>query len=143
MMKIRPKKLEMLTLSGVLLIGIALLGGCAKEQTVVQIIKDVSVEEAYDLIRGNKDNENFIIIDVRTPGEFANEHIGNAINLDYYSEKLRDELNKLDKEKTYLIYCQSGNRSGNTLTIMEELAFREVYNMLGGITQWEVKGYPL
>ncbi len=143
MMKIRPKKLEMLTLSGVLLIGIALLGGCAKEQTVVQIIKDVSVEEAYDLIRGNKDNENFIIIDVRTPGEFANEHIGNAINLDYYSEKLRDELTKLDKEKTYLIYCQSGNRSGNTLTIMEELAFREVYNMLGGITQWEVKGYPL
>ena len=72
MTKIYPKKLETLTLSGVLLIGIALLGGCTKEKTVVQIIKDVSVEKAYDLIRKNKDNENFIIIDVRTPGEFAN-----------------------------------------------------------------------
>lgn len=141
--KICSKKLETLVLSGALLIGIVLVGGCAEEKTVVQIIKDISVQEAYDLIRENKDNQSFIIIDVRTPEEFANGHIENAVNLDYYSEKFRDELNELDKGKTYLIYCRSGNRSGKALSIMEELAFREVYNILGGIIQWKAEGYPL
>jgi rhodanese-related sulfurtransferase len=143
MMKICSKKLETLVLSGILVIGVALLGGCAERITAIQVIKDISVKEAYDLIGKNKDNQGFIIIDVRTPQEFANEHIENALNLDYYSEKFRDELNKLDKEKTYLIYCRSGNRGGKALSIMKELAFREVYNMLGGVIQWKAEGYPL
>lgn len=143
MMKICSKKLETLVLSGILVIGVALLSGCAERITAIQAIKDISVKEVYDLIAKNKDNQSFIIIDVRTPEEFANEHIENALNLDYYSEKFRDELNKLDKEKTYLIYCRSGNRSGKALSIMKELAFREVYNMLGGIIQWKAEGYPL
>ena len=143
MMKICSKKLETLVLSGILVIGVALLSGCAERITAIQAIKDISVKEVYDLIAKNKDNQSFIIIDVRTPEEFANEHIENALNLDYYSEKFRDELNKLDKEKTYLIYCRSGNRSGKALSIMKELAFREVYNMLGGVIQWKAEGYPL
>ena len=143
MTKICSKKLETLVLSGILVIGVALLGGCAERITAIQVIKDISVKEAYDLIGKNKDNQGFIIIDVRTPQEFANEHIEDALNLDYYSEKFRDELNKLDKEKTYLIYCRSGNRSGKALSMMKELGFREVYNMLGGIIQWKAEGYPL
>lgn len=143
MTKICSKKLETLVLSGILVIGVALLGGCAERITVIQAIKDISVREVYDLIGKNKDNQSFIVIDVRTPQEFADEHIENALNLDYYSEKFRDELNKLDKKKTYLIYCRSGNRSGKALSIMKELAFREVYNMLGGIIQWKAEGYPL
>ncbi len=143
MMKICSKKLETLVLSGILAIGVALLGGCAERITAIQVIKDISVKEVYDSIGKNKDNQSFIIIDVRTPEEFANEHIENALNLDYYSDKFRDELNKLDKEKTYLIYCRSGNRSGKALSTMKELAFREVYNMLGGIIQWKAEGYPL
>ena len=91
----------------------------------------------------NKDNQSFIIIDARTPQEFANEYIENAVNIDYYSEEFQNELNELDKEKTYLIYCLSGNRSGRALAIMKELGFREVYNMLGGIIQWKAEGYPL
>jgi len=143
MMKMCSRKLGVLILLGILVIGVALVGGCIKEKTAVQTIKDISVEEAYDLMGKNKDNQSFIIIDVRTPQEFANEHIENAVNLDYYSEKFRDELNRLDKEKTYLIYCRSGNRSGKALSIMKELVFREVYNMLGGIIQWKTEGYPL
>ena len=65
MMKICSKKLETLVLSGILVIGIALLGGCAERITAIQAIEDISVKEAYDLIRKNKDNQNFIIIDVR------------------------------------------------------------------------------
>ncbi len=142
MMKICSKKLGVLVLSGILVVGVALLGGCV-EKTAIRIIKDISVKEAYDLMGKNKDNQNFIIIDVRTPQEFANEHIENAVNLDYYSEEFQNELNELDKEETYLIYCHSGNRSGKALGIMKELAFSEVYNMLGGIIQWKAEGYPL
>ncbi len=141
MMKMGSRKLGVLGLSGILVIGVALLSGCGERITAVKAIKDISVKEVYDLIGKNKDNESFIIIDVRTPEEFANEHIENAVNLDYYSEKFRDELNKLDKEKIYLIYCRSGNRSGKALNIMKELAFREVYNILGGIIQWKAEGY--
>lgn len=143
MMKIGSRKLGVLVLLGILVVVIALVGGWIKEKTATQTIKDISVKEAYDLMGKNKDNQSFIIIDVRTPQEFANEYIENAVNIDYYSEEFQNELNKLDKEKTYLIYCLSGNRSGKALSIMKELAFREVYNILGGIIQWKAEGYPL
>lgn len=143
MMKMGSRKLGVLVLLGILVIGLVLVGGWIKEKTATQTIKDVSVKEAYDLMGKNKDNQSFIIIDVRTPQEFASEYIESAVNIDYYSEEFQNELNELDKEKTYLIYCLSGNRSGRALAIMKELGFREVYNMLGGIIQWKVEGYPL
>lgn len=143
MMKMGSRKLGVLVLLGILVIGVALVGGWIKEKTATQTIKDISVKEAYDLMGKNKDNQSFIIIDVRTPQEFASEYIESAVNIDYYSEEFQNELNELDKEKTYLIYCLSGNRSGRALAIMKELGFREVYNMLGGIIQWKVEGYPL
>lgn len=143
MMKMGLRKLGVLVLLGILVIGVVLVGGWIKEKTATQTVKDISVKEAYDLMGKNKDNQSFIIIDVRTPQEFANEYIESAVNIDYYSEEFQNELNKLDKEKTYLIYCLSGNRSGRALAIMKELGFREVYNMVGGIIQWKAEGYPL
>ena len=62
--------------------------------------------------------------------------------LDYYSENFREALDELDKSKTYLIYCRSGRRTGETLQMMKELYFTEVYNMLGGINSWKSKGLP-
>ena len=131
-----------------LIIGVILTGGCVSTETVppnqeTQIIENITPPEAFALIQDNQNNPDFVIIDVRTPEEFADGHIENAINLDYYSETLRDELNKLDKGKKYLIYCRSGNRSGKALNIMQELNFREVYNMSGGILEWQAEGLPL
>ncbi|MEM3061226.1 MAG: rhodanese-like domain-containing protein [Candidatus Bathyarchaeia archaeon] len=113
-----------------------------KQETLIQTIERITPREAYALIQKNKDNLNFIILDVRTPEEFVNEHIDDAINLNYYSETFRDDLNGLDKNKTYLIYCRSGSRSGIALEIMKELGFREVYDMSGGITAWKAEGLP-
>ena len=62
--------------------------------------------------------------------------------IDFYSDNFENELDKLDKNNTYLIYCRTGRRTGLTLSIMEELGFLRVYNMIGGITQWKEKGYP-
>jgi len=138
------KNLMILVLSVSLIIGAVLAGGCAGKEieTPTQIIEDITPQEAFTLIQQNQDNPDFVIIDVRTPEEFADEHIENAINIDYRSETFRDELNTLDKNKTYLIYCRSGGRSGNALDIMAELNFREVYNMSGGINQWKAEGLP-
>jgi len=66
----------------------------------------------------------------------------NAINVDYLSETFREEIDKLDKNNIYLIYCQSGGRSGNALKIMSELNFMTVYNLAGGIISWKSNGFP-
>ena len=129
-----------LVLSLSLVIGATLTSGCLRNETAT--IEDITPQEAFALIQNNQNNPDFVIIDVRTPAEFAGEHIENATNIDFYSEAFRDELNKLDKNKTYLIYCRSGGRSGSALDIMAELNFKEAYNMLGGINLWKTEGFP-
>jgi len=114
-----------------------------KSETPTQITEDVTPEEAFSLIEDNLNNPNFVIIDVRTPQEFAEERIEGAINLDFYADTFEDELNKLDKTKTYVIYCRSGGRSGNALTLMQELGFNEVYNVQGGIINWKSAALPI
>ena len=138
------KNLMMLVLSVSLVIGVALMGGCAPSEveTPTQIIENITPQEASTLIQNNQNNPDFVIIDVRTSEELADGHIENAINIDYYSETFRDELNNLDKSKTYLIYCRSGNRSAKALNRMAELNFREVYNILEGIVRWKAEGLP-
>ena len=106
-----------------------------------QIIGRLTIKEAYDKIQENKNNPDLVILDVRTRDEFKEGHIENAINIDYYSKSLKKNLNKLDKNKTYLVYCRSGSRSAKTVAIMEELGFKEVYN-IGGMMDWTAAGYP-
>jgi rhodanese-related sulfurtransferase len=132
-----------------LLLSVTVTLGCVEEsqenksKANEQIIKDISNEESYKMIIENKTNSNFIILDVRTPEEFAEGHIEDSINIDFYSETFYSELDKLDKSKSYLIYCRTANRSGQALDIMENLDFSEVYNMLGGIVEWESNGYSI
>ena len=131
-------------LSVSLVTGAMLMGGCVGKEieAPTQIIEDITPQEAFTLIQENQGNPDFAIIDVRTPEEFASEHIEGAINIDFRSETFRVQLNILDKNKTYLIYCRSGRRSASALAIMEEFNFREAYNMSGGIIQWVEEGLP-
>ena len=134
----RLNKFLILALSIALVVGVVFTDSC----TPTQIIGDITPQDAITLIQNNQNNPDFIILDVRTPEEFTEEHIENATNLDFYSETFRNELNQLDKNKTYLVYCRSGNRSGKALNIMTELNFGEVYDVLGGIIAWNVEGLP-
>lgn len=104
---------------------------------------DIDILEAYDLIVENKSNPEFIILDVRTPEEFEESRIENAINIDYYSNNFKDEISKLKKSRKYLVYCRSGRRSASALKIMEDMGFNDVKNMKGGITKWINKGLPI
>ena len=143
-------KLLLFTLTGLLLSSFIITGGCElitgedkSAQPPEQEIYDVTTDKAYDLIQENADNPGFIIIDVRTPEEYDGGYIERAINIDYYSEDFRAQLETLDKDKSYLIYCRSGKRSAGARDVMAELGFREVYNISGGITEWEAQGLPV
>jgi rhodanese-related sulfurtransferase len=98
--------------------------------------------ECYTIIQENKGNPDFIILDVRTPAEYAGGHIENAVNIDYYADDFEETLDSYDKNKTYLMYCRTASRSAAVLKIMQRLEFKEVYNMQGGINAWVSAGYP-
>lgn len=75
---------------------------------------------------------NMKIIDIRTPEEYASGHIDEAINIDFYANDFKDQLEKLDKSDAYSIYCRSGSRSGKALGIMKDLGFTNVADLQGG-----------
>ncbi|MDO5980018.1 rhodanese-like domain-containing protein [Flavivirga spongiicola] len=84
------------------------------------------------------DDNNAIVLDVRTDAEVADGIIPNAIHIDIYQgQEFISEIEDLDKSKNYYVYCRSGNRSGQACAIMEELGFENAYNLEGGILEWE------
>lgn len=133
----------MLILLVMVITPIMILGCATKTETTIQIAKDVTAQEAFNLIEENKNNPDFIIVDVRTPKEFVDGHIENAINMDFNSGVFSDEINKLDRAKKYLVYCRIGNRSRGAVNEMTELAFKEIYHLYVGIIGWSEAGYPV
>ena len=103
----------------------------------------VGPREAATLMQENAGNRNFVVVDVRTPGEFSQGHLNGALLIDYRSPDFRQEVAMLDRTKTYLVYCRTGNRSTGAVGIMKELGFRSLYHMDGGIVQWEADGLPV
>jgi phage shock protein E len=101
----------------------------------------VSPEEAAATIADAP--ENLVVLDVRTPEEFDEGHIADAVMLDFYRDDFADELAKLDPDVPYVLYCRSGNRSGQTLAIMDSLGFTEVTEVDGGVINWQTAGLPL
>src|SRR3972149_4328047 len=96
--------------------------------------------EASELIKKNSGNPNFVIMDVRTPEEYREGYIENSVNINYLGKTFRNEVLKLDRTKIYLLYCRSGRRSKEVQDIMKGLGFKEVYNMPGGILEWQAEG---
>jgi rhodanese-related sulfurtransferase len=84
-----------------------------------------------------------VILDVRTPGEFAEGYIEGAQNIDFQSGNFENEIAVLDKNVTYAVYCRSGNRSGQAAKIMHDAGFHNVYNLDGGVIDWTSEGMML
>jgi rhodanese-related sulfurtransferase len=106
-------------------------------------IRDVSVEEAYAIINTTIFFNNLKIIDVRSPEEFATGHIENAKNIDVNAGDILAQLGELNKNMTYIVYCNTGIRSDIARDILEELGFSFVINMTGGINAWVAAGLPV
>jgi rhodanese-related sulfurtransferase len=85
-----------------------------------------------------------VVLDVRTKEEFEQGHISGAQNIDFNNTAAFNEyVSQLDASKKYLIYCRSGNRSGQALKIMQDQGFTQITNLDGGIQAWQSAGYEL
>lgn len=88
--------------------------------------KNVNIEKAIKLVNSST---NMVILDVRTREEYLAGNIPNAINIDVLSQDFKSKIDMLDKNKEYLIYCRSGNRSSIASSIMSTNGFINIYNL--------------
>jgi rhodanese-related sulfurtransferase len=116
---------------------------CDAQPAKVTVIKKLSPKEGYELIQKNKTNPDFVILDIRTPEEFESGHIEGAVNINYHSDTFVEDLNKLDKNKTYFVYCRTGRRSSDAIGIMTRQGFRELFRIDGDIVKWKALGLPV
>lgn len=84
-----------------------------------------------------------IVLDVRTPNEFAGGHLAHAVNVNWDGNDFHNEIGKLDKAKPVFVYCLSGARSAAAANEMRSNGFKEVYEMSGGIMKWRAANLPL
>ena len=106
-------------------------------------LQDISARTAASLIQANQSNPDFIILDIRTSKEFDAGHIKAARNIDFYAQSFAKEFRSLDRNKTYLIYCRSGNRSKQLMGAVEKMHFKEVFHMRSGLVDWVGQGFKL
>ena len=84
----------------------------------------------------NNDN-NAVILDVRTQDEVDEGKIPNALHIDIYKgQGFIYEVDTLDKSKNYYVYCKAGGRSAQACAVMNQLGFKKTYNLIGGFSQW-------
>ncbi len=86
---------------------------------------------------------NTILLDVRTPTEFTTAHLKDALLIDIKSPHFIEEIQELDKDANYLVYCRIGVRSANACHYMAQIGFTKLYNLEGGIVDWVDKGFPI
>ena len=84
-----------------------------------------------------QEDENAVILDVRTEDECNEGIIPNAITIDIYKgQAFIYKIEELDKSKNYYVYCKAGGRSAQACNIMNQLGFETTYNLLGGMMEW-------
>ena len=124
------------------LIGVALvatlLAGCGGSTTEATFDL-VAPPAAAEVIA----TETPVVLDIRTPEEFASGHLADAVLIDFYEPDFATQLDVLDKDQTYVVYCRSGNRSASAIETMRELGFNDVVEVDGGIVAWVANGLAL
>ena len=84
-----------------------------------------------------QENPDAVVLDVRTPAEFAQGNIEGAVNIDVKNPNFSGQIKGLDKDKTYLVYCRSGRRSVTACNVMQNEGFKNLYNLQGGFVAWQ------
>ena len=123
----------------VLLLAMAvLLGACrAADERLLE------PRAAHELVERNRGAKDFLVLDVRTPGEFRRGYIEGAVLMNYYAPDFRERFAALDRSLTILAYCHVGGRSSDVLALADELGFERVFDLRGGIVAWKSEGLPL
>lgn len=125
---------------GVLLIALAAaiaVAGCSPSGATLET---VSPEAAAEVIANTPD---VVVLDIRTPEEFTEGFIEGASNIDFYRSDFAGQLDMLDKDAPYVVYCRSDNRSGDAMDVFADLGFTNVTEIDGGIVNWYESGLPI
>jgi rhodanese-related sulfurtransferase len=120
-----------------------IVAGCAATSSATSEITDVSAARAYQLIMENEGNRKFVVLDVRTPEEFVDGHIADAVNVDFNSGRFRNDVDREPRANIYLVYCRTGNRSRQAVAIMKELHFQTIYHLSNGIVELAGQALPI
>jgi phage shock protein E len=102
-------------------------------------VRHVNVEQAQKLIADKK----VVVLDIRTPEEFKVGRIAGSTNINFHATDFEQQLAALDKSKTYLVHCASGNRSTQALPLFKKLQFQSLCHLDGGFKSWEKAGLPV
>ncbi len=108
----------------------------AGDAAAIRVVEPTAAVELLD------DGTDRVLIDVRTPEEFDEAHLDGAMLIDFYRDDFEAAIDELDRDQPYVIYCRSGNRSGQARELMAELGFTDVADIDGGIVAWEADGLP-
>ena len=84
-----------------------------------------------------------VVVDVRTPQEWNQGHLKDAVHNDVFAEDFDDKVRKMKPSTTYIVYCKSGGRSSMAIDKMKKAGLKRVHNMLGGYLEWVAMGYPV
>jgi rhodanese-related sulfurtransferase len=103
----------------------------------------VSARQFKAMIDAGRTNPEVVTLDIRTPAEFRQGHIQGAQLIDFYAADFVDQLKRLERDRTYLIYCRSGNRSAKSLDLFAKLGFRHAYHLENGLIGWKQEDFPL
>lgn len=109
-----------------------IFAACSKKAPALLDISSVNQVEQVDF-----SHENNVLIDVRTPEEFSEGHIPNAININVSDENFENEIKKLDPDKNYYVYCRSGKRSTDAAEKMEKEGLNKVVNLKDGYKNYQ------
>ncbi len=99
----------------------------------------VDAAEAAKLVADNK----VVVLDLRTPKEYATGHIAGAVNIDFYAADFERRLAQLDRHKTYLVHCAVGGRSTKSLALFQKLEFQSIRHLDGGLKAWQKAGHAV
>ena len=119
-------------------LGAIVIAGCSSSSSAA--VETVAPEAAAEIITAESDE---IVLDIRTSEEFNEGVIEGAINIDFYADDFAVQLDTLDKDAHYVVYCRSGNRSGQANSTFQELGFTNVTEIDGGIANWHNAGLPV
>lgn len=99
--------------------------------------KNTNKVEVINAQQFKKDSNDKVIVDVRTANEFKSGHLKNAINIDFFDKKYLDYFARFDKKEPLYLYCRSGRRSNIIANELVKIGFKKVYDLEGGIIEWE------
>ena len=127
-------------LAGLVLVVLLLAAACSSgsDTATIELVSPAQAAQVID-----DDPAGLVVLDIRTPEEFNEARLANSINIDYYDADFAEQLDGLDKNDPYVMYCRSGNRSSDAVKTMKELGFVEVYEIDGGIVNWYDSGFPV